>query len=293
MKPETTYNVSNPWRDRILAGQVCAVMSVKFAFGNEIAMMTKMAGIEGMFIDMEHSMFTTREVSQLVTACNYVGVSPIVRIPSKAHWHLSRILDAGAAAVVIPHCETIAQVKEIVLDAKYAPLGRRGTTNNIGILGFQSVPTLVQNDLLNRETMVIPMIETPGAVELADEFLAIDGVDGILIGSNDLCTDLGVPGQYDNALYQDAVTKIVQAGVKAGKPIGIGGIGGRLDLLEKWFAMGATWSLSGADGSMIQAGMQKLGKVYTEINDRVQQQRPISRKAVNGVDRGTTEAGVQ
>ncbi|KPI37026.1 2-keto-3-deoxy-L-rhamnonate aldolase [Cyphellophora attinorum] len=275
-----SFTVSNPWRDRILRGEVCSVMSVKYAIGNEIAMMTKMAGMDGMFIDMEHSVMTMREVSQLITACNYVGVSPIVRIPGKAHWQLSRILDAGAAAVVIPHCETVEQVKEIVRDAKYCttdlPEGRRGCAGNQPILNFQAVPTMVQNNLLNRETMVLPMIETPGAVELADEFFAIPGVDGVLVGSNDLCTDLKIPGQYDNPLYLDSVTKVIQAGVRAGKPIGIGGIGGRLDLLEKFFAMGATWSLSGADGAMLQAGMQKLGRTYAEMNTRVLEARRMA-----------------
>lgn len=279
-----SFTVSNPWRDRILKGQVCSVMSVKYAITNEIAMMTKMAGMDGMFIDMEHSVLTMREVSQLVTACNYVGVSPIVRIPSKSHWHLSRVLDAGAAAVVIPHCETVEQVQEIVKDAKYAPLGRRGCAGNQPILNFQAVPTLTQNELLNRETMVIPMIETPGAVALADEFLAIPGVDGILVGSNDLCTDLEIPGQYDNPVYIDSVTKIVQAGVRAGKPIGIGGIGGRLDLLEKFFTLGATWSLSGADGSMLQAGMQRLGMTYADINARVQSSRKAVKPPVSKQD---------
>jgi 2-keto-3-deoxy-L-rhamnonate aldolase RhmA len=277
-----SFTVSNPWRDRILRGEVCSVMSVKYAISNEIAMMCRMAGMDGMFIDMEHSVLTMREVSQLVTACNYVGVSPIVRIPSKAHWHLSRILDCGAAAVVIPHCESVAQVEEIVKDAKYStseiPHGRRGCAGNQPILNFQAVPTPVQNDLLNRETMVIPMIETPGAVELADEFLAIDGVDGILVGSNDLCTDLKIPGQYDNPLYIDAVEKVVKAGVTAGKPIGIGGIGGRLDLLERFFTLGATWSLSGADGAMLQAGMKKLGETYSQMNSRVLESRQAAKQ---------------
>jgi 2-keto-3-deoxy-L-rhamnonate aldolase RhmA len=265
-----TFTVSNPWRDRILKGEICSVMSCKFFVSNEVAMMVKMAGMDGMFIDMEHSVLTIRDVSQLILACNYVGVSPIVRIPSKSHWHLSRILDAGAAAVVIPHCESVEQVRQIVKDAKYAPLGIRGCAGNQPALNFQSVPTLVQNDLLNRETMVIPMIETPGAVELADEFFAVEGVDGILVGSNDLCTDLGIPGQYDNPAYLEAVEKVIAAGVKAGKPIGIGGIGGRLDLLERFFQLGATWSLSGGDGSILQAGMNKLGKTYSEMNARVQ-----------------------
>ncbi|TIA36961.1 hypothetical protein D6C78_05048 [Aureobasidium pullulans] len=275
----SSFTVSNPWRDRILRGEICSVMSCKFFVSNEVAMMVKMAGIDGMFIDMEHSVLTIRDVSQLILASNYVGVSPIVRIPSKSHWQLSRILDAGAAAVVIPHCETIQHIKDIVRDAKYAPLGIRGCANNQPILNFQTVPTLVQNDLLNRETMVIPMIETPGAVELADEFFAVDGVDGILVGSNDLCTDLGIPGQYDNPLYVQAVEKIIAAGVKAGKPIGIGGIGGRLDLLERFFQLGATWSLSGGDGSILQAGMNKLGKAYADMDGRVQESRKSGKVA--------------
>jgi 2-keto-3-deoxy-L-rhamnonate aldolase RhmA len=273
--PSSTFGLSNPFRDRIIAGQVSACMSVKFAIGNEVAMWCRQANIPGMFIDMEHSSLDFYQVSQLILACQYVGVSPLVRIPCKSHWHLSRILDAGAAAVIIPHVETLAEVRQIVVDSKYAPLGKRGCSNNQPMLNFQGVPTLQQNKLLNEQTMVIPMIETPGAVDLVDEFLAIDGVDGILVGSNDLCTDLGIPGQYDNPLYQDAVTKIVLAGKKAGKPIGIGGIGGRLDLLEKWFEMGATWSLSGGDGGMIQAGMGKIGQNYAEINTRVQKAKKM------------------
>lgn len=270
---ENTLTLSNPFRTRVLKGDVCAVMSVKLVTSNEIAMLCKMAKIDGMFIDMEHSTQDLHTVAQLILACTYVGVSPIVRAPSKWPGHISRILDAGAAAVVIPHVDTVDEVKALVRAAKYAPLGDRGCTNNQPILNFQKVPTFKQNELLNRETMLIPMIETPAAVELVDEYLAIDGVDGILIGSNDLCTDLGIPGQYDNPLYQDAVTRIIAAGKKAGKPIGIGGIGPRLDLLEKFFTMGASWSLSGADLAMLQAGMQKLGGTYEELNTRVQEAR--------------------
>ncbi|KAH8433149.1 HpcH/HpaI aldolase family protein [Aspergillus melleus] len=246
-------------------------MSIKFVTGNEIPMMCKMAGIHAMFIDMEHSSLDLRTVSQLILACNYAGVSPVVRSPSKSHWHISRILDAGAAAVVIPHVETIQEVRDIVRHAKFAPLGTRGCTNNQAVLNFQHVPTLVQNEILNEQTMLIPMIETPAAVDIAEEILSVEGVDGVLVGSNDLCTDLGIPGKYDSELYQDAVTKVIQAANKTGKPVGIGGIGGRLDILEKWFAMGATWSLSGQDASILQAGMKKIHENYAGISDRLNQ----------------------
>lgn len=268
-----TMSISNPFRTRILSGQVSAVPSVKFLLTNEMAMMCKTAGIHGMFLDMEHATQDLHAVAQLVVACNFVGVSPIVRVPSKSPFHLSRALDAGAAAVVVPHVDSVAEARDLVRAAKYAPLGQRGSTNNQPLFDFRHVPFAAQNETLNRETMLIPMIETPAAVAAAAEILALDGVDGLLIGSNDLCADLGIPGQYDNPLYQGAVTSVVIEAGRAGKPVGIGGIGDRQDLLEKWFAMGASWSLSGADGSIIQAGMKRIGDDYAEINKRVHKLR--------------------
>ncbi|CAI7629828.1 unnamed protein product [Penicillium bialowiezense] len=262
---ESTLSISNPFRTRILNGEITPLLSVKYVVGNEIAMMAKMAGIHGLFIDMEHSSLDLHSVAQLILACNYVGVSPVVRSPSKSHWHISRLLDAGAAAVVIPHIESVQEVRDLVHHAKYAPLGARGCTNNLPIFNFQHVPTTKQN-----ETMLIPMIETPVAVELAEEILAVDGVDGVLVGSNDLCADLGIHGKYDDSKYLDSVVKIIEAANKAGKTVGIGGIGGRLDILERWFSLGATWSLSGADGAILQNGMKQITKNYDEISQRLQ-----------------------
>ncbi|KAJ5114914.1 Pyruvate/Phosphoenolpyruvate kinase [Penicillium alfredii] len=267
---ESEFTVPNPFRTRILNGQVTPIVTIKYAIGNEIAMMAKMAGFHGVFIDMEHSAFSLREASQLILACNYVGVSPVVRSPSKSHWHISRILDAGAAAVVIPHIESVQEVRDIVHHAKYAPIGARSCTNNLPAFNFQHVPTLKQNEALNSQTMLIPMIETPGAVDLAEEVFAVDGVDGVLIGSNDLTTDLGIPGKYDDALYLDSVAKIIKAGKEYGKPIGVGGIGGRLDLLERWFSLGASWCLSGQDGAILQKAFKQIVQNYEDINRRIQ-----------------------
>lgn len=270
------WSISNPFRDAIIAGEVCPVFTTRMTCSAELPMVLKMAGAKALFIDMEHSAFDFHMVAQQIMACNYAGVSAIVRIPSKSHWHISRMLDSGAAAIVVPHVETIEEVKDLVKHAKYAPIGARGCSNMQPLFNFGLVPTKIQNETLNRETMLIPMIETPDAVDLVDKFLAVEGVDGIMIGSNDLCSDMGIPGQYDDPQYQDAITKIVLAGKKAGKPIGIGGIGGRLDLLEKWFNMGATWSLSGGDLAALRAAIHKIGENYSAINERVQQHKAAS-----------------
>jgi 2-keto-3-deoxy-L-rhamnonate aldolase RhmA len=133
---DNPYTVSNPFRSRILSGEVCAVVSVKLVVSNETAMLYKMAGIHGMFIDIEHSTQDLHTVAQLMLACTYVGVSPIVRVPNKSPLNTSRLLDAGAAAVVIPHVDTVEEIKSLVRAAIYAPLGERGCTNNQPILNF-------------------------------------------------------------------------------------------------------------------------------------------------------------
>jgi len=161
-------------------------MSTKLVLKNKIAMLMKMSNIYGVFIDMEHSTNDLHTVAQCVLACTYCSVSPIMRAPNKAPENLARILDACAAAVVVPHLDSVAEIKALVRAAKYAPLGDRGCTNSQPILNVQKVPTFKQNEILNRETMLIPMIETPAAVELVEEYLAVEGVDGILIGSNGL-----------------------------------------------------------------------------------------------------------
>ncbi|KAL2415482.1 hypothetical protein ABEF95_004829 [Exophiala dermatitidis] len=268
--------ISNPFQERLKDKQITSVIGVRFVTSNELPMMVRMTGHHGLFIDMEHSMLDMRTVGQLCIACNYAGVSPIVRSPSKSQWHISRILDSGAAAVVIPHIVSVQEVKDIVAAGKYAPIGHRGTTNNQPILNFQTLPHATYTRVLNAGTMIIPMIETVPSLSILDEILSIAGVDGLVVGANDLSAELEIPGQYDHPILVDAITKVIEAGNRANKPIGIGGFDKRKDLLEKYFVQGATWSLAGADRAILDAGLRRLGKEYDVMRLNVQAMRKES-----------------
>src|SRR5260370_22233118 len=50
--------------------------------------------------------------------------------------------------------------------------------------------------IINRETLLMAMIETPEAVANADCIAAVDGIDTLHIGASDLSTEMGIPGQY-------------------------------------------------------------------------------------------------
>ena len=48
------------------------------------------------------------------------------------------------------------------------------------------------------------MLETPTAIANADAIAAVPGVDVLLIGSNDLCAEMGIPGDFGNERVAEA-----------------------------------------------------------------------------------------
>ncbi|THY03713.1 hypothetical protein D6C89_02350 [Aureobasidium pullulans] len=58
-------------------------------------------------------------------------------------------------------------------------------------------------------TLVIPMVETLEALELVEKFAAVEGVDPLLIGTNNLTAEMGISGDYDNPGLTEAYEKII------------------------------------------------------------------------------------
>jgi 2-keto-3-deoxy-L-rhamnonate aldolase RhmA len=58
-------------------------------------------------------------------------------------------------------------------------------------------------------------------VQHADAIAAIDGADVLFVGPTDLSHSLGVPGQFDDPTYLDALRRVVAATEVAGKVAGI------------------------------------------------------------------------
>ena len=67
----------------------------------------------------------------------------------------------------------------------------------------------------------IVQIESPSALDAADDFAATDGVDVLFVGPADLSHSLGIPGQFANPRYQDALRHVVAACRAHGKAPGI------------------------------------------------------------------------
>jgi 2-keto-3-deoxy-L-rhamnonate aldolase RhmA len=205
---------------------------------------------------MEHSSINLDTAAQIAMASLPLGITPIVRVPGKEHHHASRILDAGAQGIVVPHVDTVAEAERAVAYCKYPPVGHRSVMGALPQFAYGSVPVGEATSSANNETLVIVMLETPSAIANAEAIAAVPGLDVVLIGTNDLCAEMGIPGQFADTKVEDAYRTVVAACRKHGKHPGMGGVY-EPALMEKYIGYGMRFILSGGDLSFLMAGARE------------------------------------
>jgi 2-keto-3-deoxy-L-rhamnonate aldolase RhmA len=253
--------VPNHALGQLRAGKRAIGLGVNQARTGGIATMAKTAGFDWLFIDGEHSSMDGDDAAQLSTAALGAGVTPIVRVAGFEHWHASRMLDNGAQGIVFPHVDTKEEAQRVANACRYPPVGKRSMGGALAQLGFASMPVGEAARLVNDETLVVVMIESPQGVANADEIASTKGVDALLIGTNDLCFEMGIPGQFNDPKVKDAYTKVIAACRKHGKFPGMGGMY-TPELLERHIGMGVQLILSGSDFSLLmQAATTRAGLI--------------------------------
>lgn len=250
-------HIPNSFAQKIRNGGVASTLSVRLVRSFEIALMAKTSGFDGLLIDMEHSSFDVDMTCQLCLAALSAGIAPIVRVPSNTTAFISRVLDGGALGVIIPHIRSVAEARKAVAAAKFYPLGTRSATSGMPQFQYRSVPVKEANQISNTATIVIPMIETMEALDVVDGIAAIDGVDSLLIGTNDLSAEMGIPGDFDHPRIVKAYESTISACKKHGKYVGVGGLHSHLDLVKKFCDMGANWAMAGADSALLLGAASK------------------------------------
>ena len=131
---------------------------------------------------------------------------------------------AGALGVIAPGVRSPQEARAVVAAAKYAPLGRRGAAGGLPHLNYASFPAAEANAAMNAATMVMIQFESAEAIDRAEEIAAVEGVDLIMIGTNDFLADIGLPGQFDHPSVHDAYARTIAACRKHGKHVGVGGL---------------------------------------------------------------------
>ncbi len=212
-------------------------------------------GHDILFIDMEHGPYTVQEAVQLCIAALPTGVAPVVRVCAGARDEATRLLDNGALGIVVPHVDTAAEARGVADAFHYPPEGRRSWVGPPAIYGYRPPGVAQAMAAINREILTVVMIESPQAVENAEEIAAVRGVDVLLIGTFDLTAELGIAGQVTHPKVVDAYARVGAACLRHGRVLGMGGINDPDDM-ARYLGMGARYLGAGSDQSYIVSGAE-------------------------------------
>lgn len=215
-------------------------------------------GLDFVFIDTEHIPLDRERVAWMCQAYRAVGLPPIVRSTTPDPDEACVILDGGAAGVIAPYVESAAQVQALVGAVKKRPLKGRTLARH---LAGEPLPPTLQEYVSSRAAAraLIVNVESVPALEALDEILAVDGLDGVLIGPHDLSSSLGIPEQYDHPDYLDACETILGKARARGLGAGVHTIypDHRIDHEVRWARAGANLLIHAADIILFAEGMRR------------------------------------
>jgi 4-hydroxy-2-oxoheptanedioate aldolase len=257
--------VRNNVKEMLARGEVVASMTVRLTRSVEIARLAKTAGFDSIYVDVEHSSFSYETTSQICIAALEIGIAPFVRVPSIHPEHVSRALDGGALGVIAPHVRSAAEAREVVASAKFPPLGERSSAGPLPQLQYRAFPAAEANAAMNEATMVVVQFETAGAIDYAEEIAAVEGVDMVLVGTNDLLAEMGLAGQYEHQRVRDAYERTIAACRKHGKHVGVGGLATRPALAAEFVKMGARYVSTGTDLAFLLGACAQRAKQVRDI----------------------------
>jgi 2-keto-3-deoxy-L-rhamnonate aldolase RhmA len=238
---------------QLAAGKLSIGMVLRQARTVDIAQIAKTCGFDWFSVDMEHGAFNVDTAAQMVAAALPLGVTPLVRVTGP---DAGRLLDAGAQGLIVPHVDDEAAAHAAVALCKYPPAGGRSLAGILPQLRFESAPARTGTDAVNAETLLAVMLESRAGIDNAAAIARVPGVDVLLVGINDLCDALGVPGDFGHIAVEDAFRHIVAACRAAGVHAGMSGIHDPA-LAKRYVGMGVRFIGGGTDQSFLVAGARQ------------------------------------
>jgi 2-keto-3-deoxy-L-rhamnonate aldolase RhmA len=174
------------------------------------------AGLDFAWIDAEHGTMDLGDIGQLVRAADAAGIDAIVRVPDHSVSFIQRVLDTGAAGIIVPHVRTHAEATTIVAAARFAPDGIRGACPATRAVGHSSLDWPSDYRRANADVLVFGLIEDAEGVENVEAIAAGSGLDGLLFGPFDLSQSAGLEGDISHADIEKMHDRVIAAVRAAG-----------------------------------------------------------------------------
>lgn len=218
----------NQFTQGLRAGQLVTLVNAG-GRNPDLAPMLARCGATAVFVDCERTGIGLDAAGEVMVAARACGLAAVVRPHARDFAQLVQFLDRGADALVVPHIDSIAQVQEAVEAVRYAC-----------------------GDAAGQRSLVI-QIETRGALEALADIAGVPGVDGFLIGPNDIAYEFtGQRGKH-TAASRDAIENACSLLWRLRRPFGYPA---RPEDLAQFHQRRATLHYLSVDW-LLEAGMQQ------------------------------------
>ncbi|MFN8377496.1 MAG: aldolase/citrate lyase family protein [Anaerolineae bacterium] len=229
---------SNPVKARLRAGETvfgCFTRTTDAALVEFVALQ----GWDFLVFDGEHGPLDTPTLEHLLRATEARGATALARVATNAPHRILQFLDAGAMGLHVPVINSTTEAEAAIQAIKYPPRGARGLAG-VRANAWNSRGTLAEYIVrANAETMAVLHIETDRAVSDIEAIAAVPDVDVLFIGTTDLSSDLGIPGEFDHPRLLAAIHHVAEVTHTAG--VTLGAIVRSPDDIPVWKARGARY----------------------------------------------------
>ena len=176
-------------------------------------------GYEWIALDLEHGQINLNDLTNLFRAIEVNNCLPLVRLGDNSEYSCKKVMDAGAAGVIIPLTKNAKELKDIINYCIWPPKGKRGVGFSRANQYGKNFKNYSRN--LSQNPLIIAMIENKEFVSNIDDIIKINTVDAFFIGPYDLSASLGRPGDFDSKIFKKTLQKILTVCKKNKKPLGI------------------------------------------------------------------------
>ena len=177
------------------------------------------SGYDWLLLDMEHTTVDPSQVAEHIRAARGGTAELMVRVPWNEPILVKRLLDTGARTLMFPFVQSAAEARAAVAATRYPPQGIRGVSGTMRANSFARVKDYGRT--YQQEQCIVVQLESPKAIAAIEEIAAVDGVDALFIGPNDLAANMGLFGSPGAPEVRAAIADAVQRIRRAGKAVGI------------------------------------------------------------------------
>ena len=252
-------------RRRVLGGEL--MLGAGCVLGSSLTTeMAGKAGFDWLWLDLEHGAGDHEALVHQIQACSATPASPIVRVRWNEPPLFKRVLDLGAAGVVVPYVTTPEEAELAARAMRFPPEGIRGMAGGNRATGFKTeFEEYVTR--ANDELLTVVQLENEEAVANAVGIAEVKGVDVLFVGPLDLSVNMGIRAQWGDHRFLEHLERVGGVARDHSKAAGI--VVPRPDMLEQLLEWGYTFLVLGSDSSMIVSGFAEIMARVSPLKERL------------------------